>query len=62
MVVTRGAASAPEVTVDQEADPVFATPLRVTVTYEFTGFAAVGILTALTGPVRLTATTVMNHE
>ena len=61
-LVSLGAASAPEVTVDQEADPVFATPLRVTVTYEFTGFAAVGILTALTGPVRLTATTVMNHE
>ena len=61
-LVSLGAASAPEVTVDQAPDPGFATPLRVTVTYDFAGFAAVGVLTALTGPVRLTATTVMNHE
>ena len=61
-LVSLGAASAPVVTIDQVSDPIFATPLRVTVTYDFSGFAAVGVLTALTGPVRLTATAVMNHE
>ncbi len=61
-LVSLGAASAPVVTIDQVPDPLFATPLRVTVTYDFSGFAAVGVLTALTGPVRLTATAVMNHE
>lgn len=61
-LVSLGAASAPAVTVDQAPDPIFATPLRVTMTYDFAGFAAVGVLTALTGPVRLTATAVMNHE
>ena len=61
-LVSLGAASAPAVTVDQAPDPIFATPLRVTVTYDFAGFAAVGILSALTGPVRLSASAVMNHE
>ena len=61
-LVSLGAASAPSVIVEQAPDPLFATPLRVTVSYDFAGFAAVGVLTALTGPVRLSATAVMNHE
>ncbi len=61
-LVSLGAAAAPTVTVEQAADPVFATPLRVTVNFQFTGFGFVGLLTTLTGPVNLSATSVMQHE
>ena len=61
-LMSLGAAARPVVTVDQSPDPVFSTPLSVTVTYSYSGFGMVGLLTTLTGPVQLTATSVMKNE
>ncbi len=57
-----GPQTVPTVTVEQDTDPQFSSPLRVSVSYPFTGFAAVGLMSLLSGPVQLGATTVMRHE
>ena len=61
-LVSLGAAAPPVVSVTQAADPVFATPLTVTVSYTYKGFGVIGLWTTLTAPIQLTATSVMNHE
>ena len=61
-LVSLGAAAPPVVTVTQAADPAFAMPLTVTVSYTYAGFGVIGLWTTLTAPIQLTATSVMNHE
>jgi Flp pilus assembly protein TadG len=61
-LVSLGAASRPIVTVDQAPDPVFSTSLSVSVAYAYSGFGMVGLLTTLTGPIQLKATSVMKNE
>ena len=61
-LVSLGAAAPPVVTVTQAADPTFAMPLTVTVSYTYAGFGVIGLWTTLTAPIQLTATSVMNHE
>ena len=61
-LISLGAAAPPVVTVTQAPDPVFATPLAVTVSYTYAGFGVIGLWTTLTAPIHLSATSVMNHE
>jgi len=61
-LISMGAAATPTISVTQAASPVFATPLTVTVSYSYTGLAVAPFLTALTGPLVLSATSVMNNE
>lgn len=61
-LISLGAAAPPVVTVTQAPDPVFATPLAVTVSFTYAGFGVIGLWTTLTTPIQLTATSVMNHE
>jgi len=61
-LISLGTAVVPVVVVEQSADPVFSTPLSVTVTYAYSGFGMVGLLTTLTGPIHLTATSTMKNE
>lgn len=52
----------PTVSVSQASPPDFGTPLNVTVTYTYTGLGLGSLLSVLTGPRQLVATTVMNNE
>ena len=52
----------PSVSVPSGAGGAFGTPLTVTVTYKFTGLLLGKMLSPLTGPLTLTATTVMNND
>lgn len=61
-LVTGGTISAPAVTVDQSAGTTSGSPLKVSVTYTYQGFVVGSVLSSLTGPVTLTAVTVMNYE
>ncbi len=61
-LVSLGSAAPPVVTVDQAPDPVFSTSLTVSVAYAYSGFGLVGLLTTLTGPIQLNATSVMKNE
>ncbi|MGF6266994.1 Flp pilus assembly protein TadG [Paraburkholderia youngii] len=61
-LVTGGTATTPTVTVDQSGGTSPGSPLTVTVTYQYQGLVLGSAFSALTGPVTLTATTVMNYE
>ncbi|EEA03611.1 TadE family protein [Burkholderia sp. H160] len=61
-LVTGGTATTPTVTVDQSSGTSTGSPLTVKVTYTYEGLVLGSALSALTGPVTLTATTVMNYE
>ncbi|EIP84996.1 hypothetical protein A33K_18267 [Burkholderia humptydooensis MSMB43] len=61
-LVTGGTATTPVVAVDQSAGTTSGSPLKVTVTYTYQGLVLGSALSSLTGPVTLTAITVMNYE
>ncbi|MGN6233442.1 MAG: TadE/TadG family type IV pilus assembly protein [Trinickia sp.] len=61
-LVTGGTATTPTVSVDQSAGTSPGSPLTVTVTYTYEGLVLGSALSALTGPVTVSATTVMNYE
>ncbi|MGG1944798.1 TadE/TadG family type IV pilus assembly protein [Trinickia sp. NRRL B-1857] len=61
-LVTGGTATTPTVSVDQSAGTSPGSPLKVTVTYTYDGLVLGSALSSLTGPVTVSATTVMNYE
>lgn len=61
-LVTGGTATTPTVTVDQSAGTSPGSPLTVTVSYTYEGLVLGSAFSSLTGPVTVTATTVMNYE
>jgi Flp pilus assembly protein TadG len=61
-LVTGGTATTPTVTVDQSAGTSPGSPLKVTVTYTYEGLVLGSALSSLTGPVTISATSVMNYE
>ncbi|WP_421380750.1 TadE/TadG family type IV pilus assembly protein (plasmid) [Paraburkholderia sp. DD10] len=60
-LVTFGTPSTPTVTPTGQGG-AFGTPLSVTVSYQYAGLGLGTMLSALTGPITLSATTVMNNE
>ncbi len=61
-LLTGGTATTPTVTVNQSSGTSSGNPLTVTVTYTYQGLVLGSAFSALTGPVTLTASTVMNYE
>ncbi|MGN6648927.1 TadE/TadG family type IV pilus assembly protein [Trinickia sp.] len=61
-LVTGGTATTPTVSVAQPAGTSPGSPLSVTVTYTYEGLVLGSAMSALTGPVTVSATTVMNYE
>ncbi len=61
-LVTGGTATTPTVSVSQPSGTSPGSPLSVTVTYTYEGLVLGSALSALTGPVTVSATTVMNYE
>jgi Flp pilus assembly protein TadG len=61
-LVTGGAATTPTVNVEQSSGTSPGSPLTVTVTYTYEGLVLGSAFSALTGPVTVSATTVMNYE
>ncbi|CAB3792382.1 hypothetical protein LMG28688_03498 [Paraburkholderia caffeinitolerans] len=61
-LLTFGKQAPPTVNVNQSTPSTFGTPLSVTVSYQYTGLGLGHALSALTGPITLSATTVMNNE
>ncbi|HEX7685837.1 MAG TPA: TadE/TadG family type IV pilus assembly protein [Trinickia sp.] len=61
-LVTGGTATTPAVSVDQSGGTSPGSPLKVTVTYTYEGLVLGSAFSALTGPVTVSATTVMNYE
>lgn len=61
-LVTGGSATTPTVNVDQSSGTSPGSPLAVTVTYTYEGLVLGSAFSALTGPVTVSATTVMNYE
>jgi len=61
-LLTFGTQAPPAVDVVQSPTGTFGTPLSVTVSYTYTGLGLGRMLSALTGPITLSATTVMNNE
>ena len=61
-LVTGGTATTPAVSVDQSGGTSPGNPLKVTVTYTYEGLVLGSAFSALTGPVTVSATTVMNYE
>lgn len=61
-LISLGGVATPSVTVNQSTPPNFSTPLSVTVSYDYTGVLVGTVLSALTGPLTLTATSVMKNE
>ena len=61
-LVTGGTATTPTVSVDQSAGTSPGSPLKVTVTYTYEGLVLGSALSSLTGPVTISATSVMNYE
>lgn len=61
-LVTGGTATTPSVSVDQSSGTSPGSPLKVTVTYTYDGLVLGSALSSLTGPVTVSATTVMNYE
>lgn len=61
-LVTGGTPAAPTVSVDQSAGTSPGSPLKVTVSYTYSGLVLGSALSTLTGPVTLTAVTVMRYE
>lgn len=61
-LVTGGTATTPTVSVTQASGTSPGSPLSVTVTYTYEGLVLGSAMSALTGPVTVSATTVMNYE
>ncbi|WP_179400911.1 TadE/TadG family type IV pilus assembly protein [Burkholderia guangdongensis] len=61
-LVTGGIASAPTVSVSQPDGTSSGSPLTVTVSYTYSGLVLGYVMSAITGPIKLTAVTVMNYE
>ncbi|RQS33847.1 pilus assembly protein [Burkholderia sp. Bp8992] len=61
-LITGGTATAPTVTVTQANGTTAGTALTVTVTYTYTGMVLGSAFSALTGPVTITASSVMLYE
>ncbi|MGV2291782.1 TadE/TadG family type IV pilus assembly protein [Trinickia sp. YCB016] len=61
-LITGGTATTPTVTVNQSSGTSSGNPLTVTVSYTYEGLFVGSALSVLTGPVTLSATTVMNYE
>ncbi len=60
-LLTFGTQSAPTVSTTGQGG-TFGTPLSVTVSYSYSGLALGQLMSAVTGPITLSATTVMNNE
>ncbi|CAN0626078.1 TadE family protein [Burkholderia multivorans] len=61
-LVTGGTATTPTVAVDQSGGTSPGSPLKVTVSYTYDGLVLGSAVSAITGPITLTAVTVMNYE
>ncbi|RKP49055.1 TadE/TadG family type IV pilus assembly protein [Trinickia fusca] len=61
-LVTGGTATTPTVAVDQSAGTAPGDPLKVTVSYTYSGLVLGAAFSSLTGPVTISAVTVMNYE
>lgn len=61
-LVTGGTSTTPTVNVNQSAGTSPGSPLTVTVTYTYEGLVLGSALSSLTGPVTVSATTVMDYE
>lgn len=61
-LVTGGTTTTPTVSVAQPAGTSPGSPLSVTVTYTYEGLVLGSAMSALTGPVTVSATTVMDYE
>ena len=61
-LITGGTETTPTVTVNQSSGTSSGNPLTVTVSYTYEGLFVGSALSVLTGPVTLSATTVMNYE
>ncbi|HIE5949392.1 TPA: TadE/TadG family type IV pilus assembly protein, partial [Burkholderia cepacia] len=61
-LITGGTATTPAVTVTQANGTTSGTALTVTVTYTYTGLVLGSAFSALTGPVTVSATSVMLYE
>jgi Flp pilus assembly protein TadG len=61
-LVTNGKANSPTVTVTQANGTTSGSPLTVTVSYTYQGLLLGSAFSALTGPIVLNATAVMNYE
>lgn len=61
-LITFGARTTPTVTVISSPNPVFSTPLSVTVNYTYSGLGFGALLSSLNAPLTLKATSVMNNE
>ena len=61
-LVTGGTATTPTVNVAQPEGTSPGSPLSVTVTYTYEGLVLGSAISSLTGPVTVSATTVMNYE
>jgi Flp pilus assembly protein TadG len=61
-LVTGGNATSPTVTVTQPNGTISGSPLQVAVSYTYQGVLLGSALSALTGPIVLNATAVMNYE
>jgi Flp pilus assembly protein TadG len=62
LLVTGGTASTPTVAVTQSSGTTSGSPLSVTVSYVYQGIVVGSTLSSLTGPVTLSATSVMYYE
>jgi Flp pilus assembly protein TadG len=61
-LVTGGTATTPTVAVNQSSGTSPGSPLQITVTYQYCGLVLGSAFASLTGPITLSATTVMNYE
>jgi len=61
-LVTGGTSTVPSVSVDQSAGTTPGAPLKVTVTYTYEGLVLGSAVSSLTGPITVSATTVMSYE
>ncbi|KDB05820.1 TadE family protein [Burkholderia sp. lig30] len=61
-LISLGTSATPTVTVPSGQGGTFGQPLTVTVSYRYTGLALAAMINPITGPMTLTATTVMNNE
>ncbi len=61
-LVTGGTPASPTVTVDQSAGTTSGSPLKVTVSYTYSGLVLGSALSSFTGPITITAQSVMNYE
>lgn len=61
-LITFGSSNTPTVSVPSGIGGTFGTPLTVTVSYQYAGLGLGAMLSAFTGPIVMTATTIMNNE